>query len=586
MVVENQRGCLRDEDEVIDRFPVGMRVLAVDDNPTCLMVLDKLLRQCKYHVTTSTNAIDALRMLRRNRNNFDLVISDVDMPDMDGFKLLELVGLEMDLPVIMLSGHSDTNMVFKGITHGACDYLLKPVRLEELKNIWQHVFRKKKTYSNYQNKASNEDRVANILGGNSQNILENNGDQNKRISKRRKDRDEEGEEDEEGEGTGDEDDPSSQKKPRVVWSVDLHKKFVYAVNQLGLEKAVPKKILDLMNVEGLTRENVASHLQKFRLYLKKAAHQANMIAAFGGGNDSYLRMSGIDGYADICTSPGSRRISSTTLPSYSSSGLFGRLNSPASCNMRGISPSTLIRPVQSQNINSSLSKLGNFQSSSMIFPANQSSNLLHCIPTELNPVDSTGFRVASGFQDSRATNCSLQESNHHLLFQGNSRPIHNAGTYRNQSSLGSASLGNTNIDICGSSNQCTENLKSEALPKFPASSLPVCRSFNTNQMPPTSITAFNQIPPIGNSPVNFSSREAINVTLKDARDVLTRCQEGGFIGNIMQPSGYAPQQRWEEHKLDYSENMSRPFINQEQNEMTLIDGEMGFYDAYPIGSCI
>lgn len=39
-------------------------------------------------------------MLRENRNMVDLVISDVNMPDMDGFKLLELVGLEMDLPVI------------------------------------------------------------------------------------------------------------------------------------------------------------------------------------------------------------------------------------------------------------------------------------------------------------------------------------------------------------------------------------------------------------------------------------------------------------------------------------------------------
>ena len=53
-----------------------------------------------FAVTTTNQAITALKMLRENKNNFDLVISDVSMPDMDGFKLLELVGLEMDLPVI------------------------------------------------------------------------------------------------------------------------------------------------------------------------------------------------------------------------------------------------------------------------------------------------------------------------------------------------------------------------------------------------------------------------------------------------------------------------------------------------------
>ena len=53
-----------------------------------------------FAVTTTSQAITALKMLRENRNKFDLVISDVHMPDIDGFKLLELVGLEMDLPVI------------------------------------------------------------------------------------------------------------------------------------------------------------------------------------------------------------------------------------------------------------------------------------------------------------------------------------------------------------------------------------------------------------------------------------------------------------------------------------------------------
>ncbi|KAI3700513.1 hypothetical protein L2E82_45144 [Cichorium intybus] len=56
-------------------------------------------------------------------------------------------------------------------------------------------------------------------------------------------------------------DPSAEKKPGVVWFIDLYRKFVASVNQLGIEKAVPKRNVDLMNVDGIIMENVASHLQ-------------------------------------------------------------------------------------------------------------------------------------------------------------------------------------------------------------------------------------------------------------------------------------------------------------------------------------
>ncbi|KAK4762831.1 hypothetical protein SAY86_008599 [Trapa natans] len=67
------------------------------------------------------------------------------------------------------------------------------------------------------------------------------------------------------------DDPSARtaKRPRLVWTPQLHKRFVEVVAHLGIKNAVPKTIMQLMNVEGLTRENVASHLQKYRLYLKR-----------------------------------------------------------------------------------------------------------------------------------------------------------------------------------------------------------------------------------------------------------------------------------------------------------------------------
>lgn len=268
-----------------DQFPVGLRVLVVDDDVTCLKILEHMLHRCRYRVTTCCQATVALSLLRERRGSFDVVISDVHMPDMNGFKLLELVGLEMDLPVIMMSADGGTNTVMRGIKHGACDYLIKPVRIEELKNIWQHVIRKKWNESReleYSGSVEDSDRNKRVTDDTEYASSVNDGtDGSWKSHKKKRDAKEE-----EDDGDVDHDDPSSSKKPRVVWSVELHQQFVSAVSQLGIEKAVPKRILELMNVPGLTRENVASHLQKFRLYLKRISgvgpHQNGLSSSLCG----------------------------------------------------------------------------------------------------------------------------------------------------------------------------------------------------------------------------------------------------------------------------------------------------------------
>ncbi|KAI7739891.1 hypothetical protein M8C21_026815 [Ambrosia artemisiifolia] len=239
-------------------------------------------------VTKCNRAEVALSYLRENKNGFDVVISDVHMPDMDGFKLLEHIGLEMDLPVLMMSADDSKSVVMKGVTHGACDYLIKPVRIEALRNIWQHVVRKRKhEWKDFEPSASADEHKPPEEPDYSSSANEGNNWKN---TKRRKDEEDEAEE---------RDDSSSLKKPRVVWSVELHQQFVAAVNQLGIDKAVPKKILELMNVPGLTRENVASHLQKYRLYLRRLSgspHPGGMNTGFMGGPDAgYGSMSSLNG---------------------------------------------------------------------------------------------------------------------------------------------------------------------------------------------------------------------------------------------------------------------------------------------------
>ncbi|XP_042492570.1 putative two-component response regulator ARR20 [Macadamia integrifolia] len=229
-------------------FPDGMRVLAVDDNIVCLTMLKAVLQRCHYKVTIASDGATALKLLWEEKDTFDIVITDVHMPDMDGFRLLEIVSLEMDIPVIMMSANDDKNMVMKGIKHGARDYLIKPIRKEEIQNLWQHVIRKK------------------LFKPNESIVKKEIIDENSKSIKRER------EQSKEKESTLNNDhgeDISNHKKQRVVWTPQLHKKFIDAVHEIGIDKAVPKKILEHINEPEVSRENVASHLQKFRNAMKK-----------------------------------------------------------------------------------------------------------------------------------------------------------------------------------------------------------------------------------------------------------------------------------------------------------------------------
>lgn len=141
-----------------------------------------------------------------------------------------------------MSADDGKQVVMKGVTHGACDYLIKPIRIEELKNIWQHVVRKKKNeWKELEQSASVED-VGDRLHKQSEDAdysSSANEDGNWKGSKRRKDEEDELEE---------RDDTSALKKPRVVWSVELHQQFVAAVNQLGIDSKNPLLRLHSINI--------------------------------------------------------------------------------------------------------------------------------------------------------------------------------------------------------------------------------------------------------------------------------------------------------------------------------------------------
>jgi putative nucleotidyltransferase with HDIG domain len=107
------------------------RVLVVDDEEAIREVVSTLLEAQGYRCTLCSNGKIALGAF--GADSFDLVLSDIVMPEMDGLKLLaQLRSLDPDVPVIMVTAMHDISIALEAIRAGAYDYILKPFEKDQL----------------------------------------------------------------------------------------------------------------------------------------------------------------------------------------------------------------------------------------------------------------------------------------------------------------------------------------------------------------------------------------------------------------------------------------------------------------------
>lgn len=107
------------------------RILIVDDDPYFLRVLSRILSGESFQVTTAEGAAQAAQVLKEN--SFDIVISDLRLPDGDGLSILQQVrkaGLEV--PVVILTAYGEVDSYLEAMNAGVTEYLNKPVKSEEL----------------------------------------------------------------------------------------------------------------------------------------------------------------------------------------------------------------------------------------------------------------------------------------------------------------------------------------------------------------------------------------------------------------------------------------------------------------------
>ncbi|MBP5973561.1 response regulator [Brasilonema sp. CT11] len=117
-------------------FEPKVNVLLVDDHPENLLALEAILDSQRQNVVRATSGAQALRCLLNQ--DFAVILLDVQMPDMDGFETAALIRQRersRHTPIIFLTAFSTSdNMVFKGYSVGAVDYLFKPIHAEILKS--------------------------------------------------------------------------------------------------------------------------------------------------------------------------------------------------------------------------------------------------------------------------------------------------------------------------------------------------------------------------------------------------------------------------------------------------------------------
>ena len=106
------------------------KILIIDDEETNVKLLTILLEHKGFEVVKAYRAEDGLRKAYRNQP--DLVLLDIMMPDMDGWEVCRRLRELSDMPIVFLTAKTDTKDIVKGLEMGADDYIVKPFSVREL----------------------------------------------------------------------------------------------------------------------------------------------------------------------------------------------------------------------------------------------------------------------------------------------------------------------------------------------------------------------------------------------------------------------------------------------------------------------
>ncbi|KAK4366425.1 hypothetical protein RND71_014305 [Anisodus tanguticus] len=253
-------------------------------------------------------ASSAMSILSKGKEKIDVMIINVHSLDSLSFQLLDQT-VAMGIVSLFVCDEHDAFLAKKAFSNGAYLYLKKPLDEKIVKYLWQFVLREKLQREKVREELEeNEDQVNaddidnnNIVGdeeqareknisnteeqGNNIHEAENDIVSNEKYKLRRK----RGRKNTKEISEGDSQSSANKivrKKVCTKWTLDLHAKFMKAVQQLGEGRCYPKDIREAMNVPDVTRMQIASHLQKCRNNNWRAPRERKSIRRRSGQGSS------------------------------------------------------------------------------------------------------------------------------------------------------------------------------------------------------------------------------------------------------------------------------------------------------------
>lgn len=110
-----------------------MRILLIDDETSFIDRLSSRLEKRGFSVSTADDGMAGLDIFLSNPESYDVIITDIKMPVMDGIELLNQIRKkDYSTPVVIMSGYDDMTQSIQALRLGAFDYLTKPIRLDQL----------------------------------------------------------------------------------------------------------------------------------------------------------------------------------------------------------------------------------------------------------------------------------------------------------------------------------------------------------------------------------------------------------------------------------------------------------------------